>query len=75
MLQGLLQDLAAELQDELIDLDGEAKATHSRAAEVNTLLTRQECVSPAGICRALTMIRLPGLVSLGHHETDSGRSI
>ncbi|XP_033987964.1 uncharacterized protein LOC117483720 [Trematomus bernacchii] len=33
VLQGLLQDLAAELQDELIDLDGEAKATHSRAAE------------------------------------------
>ncbi|KAJ4934094.1 hypothetical protein JOQ06_006901 [Pogonophryne albipinna] len=35
VLQGLLQDLAAELQDELIDLDGEAKATHSRAAEPN----------------------------------------
>ncbi|XP_010783668.1 uncharacterized protein, partial [Notothenia coriiceps] len=33
VLQGLLQDLAAELQDELIDLDGEAKATHIRAAE------------------------------------------
>ncbi|KAK5924366.1 hypothetical protein CgunFtcFv8_001239 [Champsocephalus gunnari] len=33
VLQGLLQDLAAELQDELIDLDGEAKATRGGAAE------------------------------------------
>ncbi|KAK5864184.1 hypothetical protein PBY51_001144 [Eleginops maclovinus] len=33
VLRGLLQDLAAELQDELNNLDGEANATQSRAAE------------------------------------------
>lgn len=39
MLQGLLQDLGAELRDELIEFDSEAKATSGKAVEVRVVFT------------------------------------
>ena len=45
VLQGLLQDLGAELRDERIELDSEANAALGRAAEVRTALTLRACVS------------------------------
>lgn len=39
VLQGLLQDLGAELRDERIEVDSEATAMQGRAAEVRTVFT------------------------------------
>lgn len=44
-LRGLLQDLGAELRDERIEPDSEAKAKQGRAAEVRMANTHQACVS------------------------------
>lgn len=43
VLRGLLQDLGAGLQDERIELDGEAKATQGKTAEVRMVFTLQAC--------------------------------
>lgn len=51
MLQGLLQDLGAELRDEQIEFNSEAKTTQGKAAEVTVMFTLQACVSPA-VCEA-----------------------
>lgn len=44
VLKGLLQDLAAELQDEQIECDSKAKATPGKPAEVRMVFTPQACV-------------------------------
>lgn len=44
VLKGLLQDLAAELQDERIECDSKAKATPGKPAEVRMVFTPQACV-------------------------------
>lgn len=46
VLRGLLQDLGAELRDERIEFDREAKNTQSKAAEVEMMFTLQACFPP-----------------------------
>lgn len=46
-LWGLLQDLGAELRDEQIEFNSEAKGAQGKDAEVRIVLTLQACVSPA----------------------------
>lgn len=43
VLKGLLQDLSAELQDEQIECDREAKATPGKPAEVRMVFTPRAC--------------------------------
>lgn len=47
VLHGLLQDLAAQLQDEQMRFDKESKAMQGKAAEVRMVFTLQACVPPA----------------------------
>lgn len=41
VLQGLLQDLSAELQDERTEFESASKATQGKAAEVRTVFIFQ----------------------------------
>lgn len=43
VLRGLLQDLGAELWDERIEFDSEAKTPQGKAAEVRMVFTPQAC--------------------------------
>ena len=47
VLQGLLQSLCAELRDEWITFDNNAKIMQDKAAEVRMVFTLQACVPPA----------------------------
>lgn len=46
VLRGLLQNLGAELRDERIAFDSEAKAKQGKVAEVRMVLSFQACVPP-----------------------------